>query len=619
MRSNKGEDRALKSARYPNRISLMTAFLKGGKRWFLISAVLAFFVAMLDFVNPKLIGYAVDALIGNARPEGASMTEQLIEKLGGAEFVVSHLGLMALIVVGVALLGAICRYTYRRFNAQGAETLLKRMRDLLFEQILHLPYAWLGAQQTGDIIQRGTSDVETIKRFVSERLTSLFRISVMLAMALYYMSGIHGRLTLAAFAFIPVIVTYSFIFHRKIGSAFEACDVQEGILSTIAQENLTGVRVVRAFGREMHERKRFERQNEKYTGMWVRLMRIMTLYWCTGDLISGLQILTVVALGAAFCVRGSLTPGSYVAFVSYNAMLTWPVRALGRVISEMSKAGISIDRIRMIMSAEREQDAPDALEPPIEGDIRFEHVTFAYGEGKNVLKDVSFTIKQGETVGILGGTGSGKSTLMQLLDRMYVLPPENGKITIGGTDIARMKGAWLRGHIGMVLQEPFLFSRTLEENLAIARPGAQRAEVREAAAIAQLDQTVNRFAHGYKTFVGERGVTLSGGQKQRTAIAQMLIRRPPIMIFDDSLSAVDAQTDERIREALKAHTGDATVILIAHRITTLMAADHIVVMDRGRVAEEGTHESLIRQNGIYRRVYELQTEGLELAGEGVTA
>ena len=605
--------------RYPTRGGLLLDFLKGSKHWFIMSAALAFAVAVLDFVNPKIIGYAVDALIGTVREGADSLTERLLGRLGGAEFVTAHLGLTALIVVGVALLCAGCRYLYRLMNAKGAERLLKSMRDRLFEQILHLPYAWHGTQQTGDIIQRCTSDVETIKRFVSERLTSLFRISIMLVLALYYMRGIHARLTLAAFVFIPVIVGYSLVFHNKIGSAFEEVDVQEGILSTIAQENLTGVRVVRAFGREMHERARFERQNERYTKLWVRLMRIMTLYWCTGDLISGLQILTVVALGAVFCVRGSLTAGSYVAFVSYNAMLTWPVRALGRVISEMSKAGISIDRIRMIMNAEREQDAPDAIRPPIEGDISFEHVSFGYQEGGEVLRDVSFTVKQGETLGILGGTGSGKSTLMQLLDRLYVLPPENGRITIGGHDIAKIEAKWLRAHIGMVLQEPFLFSRTLEENLRIAREGASHDDVRDAASVAQLEEAVERFAGGYETFVGERGVTLSGGQKQRTAIAQMLIRRPPIMIFDDSLSAVDAQTDEKIRHALRERTGDATVILIAHRITTLMNADHIIVMDRGRVAEEGTHESLIRKDGIYRRVYDLQTEGLRLSDGEVTA
>ena len=604
---------------YPTRGSLLMAFLKGSKRWFVLSALLAVAVSLLDFVNPKIIGYTVDALIDTPRQGYSSLTERLMARLGGEGFVTAHLGWVALIVVGVALLCGLCRYLFKLFNAKGAENLLRAMRDGLFEQLMRLPYAWHGTQQTGDIIQRCTSDVETIKRFVQERLTSLFRISIMLALALYYMAGIHGKLTLAAFAFIPIIVTYSFIFHRKIGAAFEETDVQEGILSTIAQENLTGVRVVRAFGREAHERRRFERQNQSYTELWVKLMRIMTFYWCTGDLFSGLQVLTVVALGAAFCVRGSLTAGGYVAFVSYNAMLLWPVRALGRVISEMSKAGISVDRIRMIMNAQREQDVPDAQTPPIQGDIRFEHVSFGYAEGGEVLHDVSFTIRQGETVGILGGTGSGKSTLMQLMDRLYPLPPEGGRITIGGVDIAQMKAEWLRGHIGMVLQEPFLFSRTLADNLRIARPDAGAEDVAEAARISQLEEAVSRFANGYDTFVGERGVTLSGGQKQRTAIAQMLVRRPPIMVFDDSLSAVDSQTDEKIRRALNARTRDATVILIAHRISTLMAADHIIVMDRGRVAEEGTHDELLALGGIYRRVYDLQAEGLELEGEEAMA
>ena len=329
--------------RYPTRTRMLATFLKGSVRWFALSAIMTFAVAMIDFVNPKIIGYTVDALIGVTPGASGSLTGRLLEQLGGADFVTSRLGVVAGIVVAVALCGALARYLFRLFNAMGAETLLKNMRDRLFEQILHLPCAWYGGQQTGDIIQRCTSDVETVKTFVAERLTSLLRISVMLVMALYYMRLIHGGLTLATFAFIPVIVGYSFIFHRHIGSAFYEADIQEGKLSAIAQENLTGVRVVRAFGREQHERQRFETQNQRYTDMWVRLMKILTLFWCTSDLVSGLQILTVVVLGAVLCVRGSLSAGNYVAFVSYNAMLTWPVRELGRVIADMSKAGIAIE------------------------------------------------------------------------------------------------------------------------------------------------------------------------------------------------------------------------------------------------------------------------------------
>ena len=602
--------------RYPTRWRMLAAFLKGSARWFVLSAVMTFAVAMIDFVNPKIIGYTVDALIGVTPEASGALTGRLLERLGGAAFVTSRLGVVAGIVVAVALCGALARYLFRLFNAMGAETLLKNMRDRLFEQILHLPCAWYGGQQTGDIIQRCTSDVETVKTFVAERLTSLLRISVMLAMALYYMRLIHGGLTLATFVFIPVIVGYSFIFHRHIGSAFYEADVQEGKLSAIAQENLTGVRVVRAFGREQHERQRFETQNQQYTDMWVRLMKILTLFWCTSDLVSGLQILTVVALGAVLCVRGSLSAGNYVAFVSYNAMLTWPVRELGRVIADMSKAGIAIDRIRMIMNADREQDAPDAQTSPVDGDICFENVSFRYGDGdRQVLDGVSFTIHKGETVGILGGTGAGKSTLVQLLDRLYALPPEGGRITVGGKDISKMPVKWLRQNVGLVLQEPFLFSRTIEENIRLARERATGAHVREAAAIAQLDEAIERFSNGYDTFVGERGVTLSGGQKQRAAIAQMLIRRTPIMIFDDSLSAVDAQTDEKIRRALIEHTAGATVILIAHRVTTLMGADRVIVLDKGKVVQQGPHDALIREDGIYRRVYELQTQGLDIGGE----
>jgi len=279
------------------------------------------------------------------------------------------------------------------------------------------------------------------------------------------------------------------------------------------------------------------------------------------------------------------------------------------VISEMSKAGISIDRLREIMSAQPETERPGAREVPIDQEIRFAHVTFSYPNGEELLQDVSFSIPAGSTLGILGGTGSGKSTLVHLLERLYDLPEGCGKITFGGVDIRDIPLEHLRKNVGIVLQEPFLFSGTLEENIGICADHTEQTyqeQIRRAAHVAALSETIESFAAGYDTVVGERGVTLSGGQKQRTAIAQLVIRKTPVMIFDDSLSAVDSETDARIRQALREYEDSATVILIAHRITTLMHADNIIVLDRGRIAEQGTHAQLMSHDGMYRRIFELQ-------------
>ncbi len=605
---------------FPTKRSMLGFFLKGSYGWFGLSIAAACLTSLLDLISPKIISYTVDNVIDQSAVGSSGAVQALFDHLGGAEYLREHLWLIAGLVISTALLANLLRYCNRLTNSIGAEKLVKRMRDQLFAHIEALPFSWYSQNHTGDIIQRCTSDVETIKNFVADQLTSLFRIVILMAMALYSMAGVHGKLTAVSAAFFPVIVGYSFFFHSRIGDAFRHADEEEGKLSSIAQENLTGVRVVRAFGRESYEKERFETQNKNYTAMWIRLMRLLSAFWSSSDLISGLQVMTVTAAGAVLCVRGQLSAGQYIAFIYYNSMLTWPVRSLGRVVADLSKAGISIDRIRYIMNAETETDRENAAEPPMDGDIVFSHVTFRYGpDRRKVLDDVSFTIKAGTTVGILGGTGSGKSTLMYLLDRLYELPEGDGTITIGGTDIRDIRRDWLRRHIGMVLQEPFLFSRTLEENIAIAKETeedsahAHLEEVQRAARIASLDGTIRHFARGYDTFVGERGVTLSGGQKQRTAIAQMLVREPDIMVFDDSLSAVDAKTDGQIRRALQENGGDATVLLIAHRITTLMHADQIIVLDRGRIAQTGTHQELLEQDGIYRRIYELQVQQSEIA------
>ena len=364
------------------------------------------------------------------------------------------------------------------------------------------------------------------------------------------------------------------------------------------------VRVVRAFGRERYEEEKFNGKNQRFSQLWIRLGKLLSVYWASGTLLTCLQVMVIVVAGACECVAGRMTLGSFVAFVTYNEALAWPVRSLGRVLSDMSKAGVSMDRVGYILNAREERDLPDAVDA-VNGDIVFDHVSFAY-DGQPVLEDVSFTIHQGETFAILGGTGSGKSTLVHLLDRLYDLPEGGGSITIGGVDIRRMKRESLRRQIGLVLQEPFLFSQTVGENICAVRPDAGDEAMHRAAAVACVDEAISAFPQGYDTVVGERGVTLSGGQKQRVAIARMLMQQAPIMVFDDSLSAVDAETDAKIRTALRDTLHSATVLLISHRVTTLMQADRILVLDGGRVSALGAHRELIDRPGIYRDIYDIQ-------------
>ncbi|WP_242948147.1 ABC transporter ATP-binding protein [Butyrivibrio sp. INlla21] len=613
--------------------------------FFVISMICSVLVTFFELVSPKFVQYTVDFLLVDAADSSVpSYIDHVINMLGGRDYLRVHLYLMALVVAGCAIATALFRYLFKLFNSIAAEKFTRRMRDTLFEHIIRLPFAWHSENHTGDIIQRCTSDVDTIKNFVSEQMINLFRITVRIAVAMYFMLGISGYLTIFSAVFIPIIVLYSCLFHRRISKGFEKADSEEGRLSATAQENLTGVRVVRAFGREAYEKERFETQNYHYTNLWIDLIRTLSAFWASNDLISGLQVMLVTIIGAVLCVQNSITVGEYIAFVSLNAMLTWPVRALGRIISEMSKAGVSIDRLRYIMNSEEEKDSENAVEPPMNRDIVFDNVSYKYGNGtEDVLSNVSFRIKAGTTFGVLGGTGSGKSTLMYLMDKLYDLPASkgdadiavghvvtgdaakaechggvgdaetaenSGRITIGDVDIKDIRRSYLRRNIGLVLQEPFLFSGTLSENIAITQSDASFKEVRDAAKIADLDEAIRNFNKGYETYVGERGVTLSGGQKQRTAIAQMLMGKPPIMIFDDSLSAVDTRTDARIRKALSETTVGTTVILISHRITTLMHADTILVLDKGKVAEIGSHDELVANNGIYKRIYDIQKQGI---------
>lgn len=568
-----------------------------------------FFSAMITVCQafiPQVIRISVDGVLGSDLskiPEWvkAFLSEETIRENPGKMLTIAALAVILLAAINIA-----ANYYSKVFAAKGSESFVKGMRDQLYDHIQKLPYSWHVKNQTGDIIQRCTSDVDVVRNFVTNQLMEVFRIIFLIVFYMVIMFSMNVKISLIAVSFFPIVILYSGYFFSKIAQHFQEADEAEGILSSVVQENLTGVRVVRAFGRESFERKRFDEKNERFAGLWIYLGKFLSLYWSIGDLITGIQILTVICMGVLFTVDGNLTVGEFIAFVSYNSSMAWPVRSLGRIISEMSKAGVSIDRIAYILDEKEEDDRPGVTKPAINKDIVFDKVNFKYEEGAAVLKDVSFTVPAGKTFAILGNTGSGKSTLVHLLNRLYDLPDGCGKITIGGVDIRDIDRQYLRSQIGMVLQEPFLYSGSIKENVGITKESSAFDDIREACEIACVDSAIDSFTDGYETIVGERGVTLSGGQKQRVAIARMLVEHTPVMIFDDSLSAIDAQTDAMIREALKKRMAGTTVILIAHRITTLMQADCIMVLEDGAVAEMGSHEQLMEHHGIYRRIYDIQ-------------
>lgn len=568
-----------------------------------------FFSAMITVCQafiPQVIRISVDGVLGSDLskiPEWvkAFLSEETIRENPGKMLTIAALAVILLAAINIA-----ANYYSKVFAAKGSESFVKGMRDQLYDHIQKLPYSWHVKNQTGDIIQRCTSDVDVVRNFVTNQLMEVFRIIFLIVFYMVIMFSMNVKISLIAVSFFPIVILYSGYFFSKIAQHFQEADEAEGILSSVVQENLTGVRVVRAFGRESFERKRFDEKNERFAGLWIYLGKFLSLYWSIGDLITGIQILTVICMGVLFTVDGNLTVGEFIAFVSYNSSMAWPVRSLGRIISEMSKAGVSIDRIAYILDEKEEDDRPGVTKPAINKDIVFDKVNFKYEEGAAVLKDVSFTVPAGKTFAILGNTGSGKSTLVHLLNRLYDLPDGCGKITIGGVDIRDIDRQYLRSQIGMVLQEPFLYSGSIKENVGITKESSAFDDIREACEIACVDSAIDSFTDGYETIVGERGVTLSGGQKQRVAIARMLVEHTLVMIFDDSLSAVDAQTDAMIREALKKRMAGTTVILIAHRITTLMQADCIMVLEDGAVAEMGSHEQLMEHHGIYRRIYDIQ-------------
>jgi ATP-binding cassette subfamily B protein len=513
--------------------------------------------------------------------------------------------------VGLAAFEGSFSFLSGRLAAYTAEGITRRLRDFLFDHIQRLSFSYHATTPTGDLIERVTSDVDALRRFFSEQAIGMGRILLLFVINFAAILNLNPELALVSVVVIPVILVVSLWFFKKVTRAYEEYQAQEAVLSTTLQENLTGVRVVKAFARQDYEKNKFEKDNwGKYLKGKI-LLFMHSMFWPLSDIVLGFQMLFGFVYGARMAIRDEITLGTYVAYVGLVVWLIWPIRNLGRIIVQTSTGMVSYARLMEVVKQQRELLLDGRHQPavPAGGDLVFENVSFMYSDGKSdVLKNVSFHVEPGQAVALLGSTGSGKTSLVNLLPRFHEYT--GGRVLLDGVELKDYARAYLRKQIGIVEQEPFLFSRSIRENImyGVGRDVPME-EVERAAKAAAVHDVILSFPDGYDTLVGEKGVTLSGGQKQRVAIARTLLKNPRILILDDSTSSVDTETEAEIREALNGLMQSRTTFIIAHRIQSVMAADLILVLDKGEVIQMGTHDELLKDNdGMYRRIYDIQTK-----------
>lgn len=590
------------------RMKYLWHYLKGQRLALLLSIISVALATYFMIQIPFVLKFAIDAAIGTSQPDQSNGLIAWMLNQQPVAYYRNHLWVVGAVIVLMTLLRGIFLLSKGHYAARCSEVVAQDLRERIYKHIQSLPYRYHVKAETGDLIQRCTSDLDTIRRFIGSQLVEIGGVIFLMTMIIGSMLKMHLMMTLASTFMLPFVAGFSILFFKRINTVFKAVDEQEGKLSTMIQENLSGVRVVRAFGRQAYELERFNLQNDLFSTKIYDLIKEFAKYWSSQDLLVLTQTGIMISIGTYFAVKGEITLGTFVAFATLAGYVLWPVRTLGRILSEMSKAFVSIDRIEEVLQETSEFDASGTC-PDLNGPISLEGVDFRYeGSERKILEGIQLTIPQGQTLAILGPTGAGKSTLIHLLARFY--EPSQGVIKFNGHDSKTIDKHHLRHHVAVVLQEPFLFAKNLTENIRIARAASTQDEVERAADVAQIHDNIMSFDKGYDTLVGEKGVSLSGGQKQRVAIARKLITEAPVLVFDDSLSAVDTETDAAIRQRLKKHNAGLTTIIVSHRVATLSEADYIIVLEDGRITQQGTHEQLIAQEGLYKKVYEIQDAGV---------
>ena len=586
--------------------------LMRGQRLLYVSAVVALVVsAAFMYVPPLIRMWVIDYLIRNEPLPESSIPRSIFAFFGGTSVLAANLWIAGVVMVLATCLSGLFTYLKGRWTAVSAEAVAKSVRERLYDHLQHLPAKYHDKADTGDLVQRCSSDVETVRSFLADSAVEAGRGVIQLAVGLPVMIWVNPTMAIASVVLMPVIVGFSGVFFMLVRHKFRLSDEAEGAMTTVLEENLTGIRVVRAFGRGDFESRKFAARNAEYRRRWSGVIRLFAVFWSSSDWLCMMQIAIVTITGAYLLAAdwgkpGGLTAGGFIAFLTFVHLFMWPIRQLGRLLADLGKATVSMDRIFEILHQQREDNsqADPAEVPRLTGDLTVEHLSFSHDQTP-ILRDISFRIRQGETLALLGPSGSGKSTLVNLLLRLYDY--REGSIHIDGKELREVDRKHARSQFGAVLQEPFLYSKSVRDNIRLGAHRADDHRVAEAARMACVDETIREFDKGYDTLVGERGVTLSGGQRQRVALARAVLSDPPVLILDDALSAVDTRTEAMILDALRSRRGKRTTLLIAHRLSTLMQADRILVLDSGRIVQDGTHEQLIGVDGLYRRLWNIQS------------
>ncbi len=575
------------------------------KNWplFLVSIACMFAGTIVSVQIPLLTRDAIDDVI-------TPLAQGLDVELGQGMLFVLIFKIVGFTVV-VGLFSFIRRYSSTYFS----QKVVYDIRNDVFVSLQNQSFAFYDKTHTGQLLTKVTTDMDRIRRFLGFQLAFLMTSIILLVVALFTMFSINIMLTLLLLPIMPCIFAVFYLFGKKIRPVFAEIREQYGSLTSVLHETITGIRVVRAFAQEDFERKKFTSKNDKYFEKVLTSARIRAFYIPLVGFLLGLGIITIFGYGGFEVIRGTLTIGDLVAFNAYLAMLAMPMRFFGMFISGFHQTMVAGNRIFEVMDAERQiREKPDAVVlPKLNGHVKFENVSFSYEKRRSILKSITFNVKPGETVALLGATGSGKSTIIRLIPRFYDV--SSGKITVDNFDIRDVKLESLRNQIGIVAQETFLFSMTLKENIAYGKPEAKMNEIVAAAKAARAHGFISALPDDYDSIPGERGVTLSVGQRQRVAIARALLMNSRILILDDSTSSVDVETEYEIQQALRALLKGRTAFVITQRVSTIRHADKIVVLEKGEIAEEGTHETLMAKKGVYYQIYQTLYETHKPNGE----